>query len=229
MLPKIAKPTKTEKLPSTGAPVIFRPMKYREEKVLLMAREGNDPAERGQAVLNVVEACLEGDTTGLTVFDVDYLFVKIRAASISDVTRVTLVDQEDGKPREFVVNLTDVGVPLPVRNPTKTIKVDEDFALVLQEIPAEALRDPELYEDEARSLVRWSIKEVWQGEKRFDLSLEPRTSVNSWIEDLDLSTIAEIREWITNAPRLNYVIEYKNDMGSDRRYVLSTLSDFFTL
>jgi hypothetical protein len=119
MLPKIDLPTFTLKVPSTGEEGTFRPFVVKEEKLLLMASESNDSDEIIKTTKQVINNCLvSGDINvdKLAFFDIDYLFIALRAKSIGEVIdlRYKCRNEVEGKPCLHVfdvqLNITDYEV-----------------------------------------------------------------------------------------------------------------------
>ena len=86
-LPKIVTPEYSIQLKSVKTPVRFRPYLVKEEKLFLTAKESNDPKEIERAVLQVIKNCTFGevDVDNLPTFDVEYLFLQLRAKSVNNV------------------------------------------------------------------------------------------------------------------------------------------------
>ena len=72
-------------LPSTGELKNFRPFLVKEEKILLIAQETGSYKEILQAIEDVIESCVDGieNASSLPVFDVEYLFLRLRAKSVN--------------------------------------------------------------------------------------------------------------------------------------------------
>lgn len=86
-LPKIQTPTYELKLPSNGKEILVRPFLVKEEKLLLMAAESKDEEEIIRTTKQVINNCLisgEVDIEKLPFFDIDYLFIALRAKSIGE-------------------------------------------------------------------------------------------------------------------------------------------------
>jgi hypothetical protein len=127
-LPKIVTPEYTIQLKSIKAPVRYRPYLVKEEKLFLTAKESDDPKEVERAVLQVIKNCTFGevDVDNLPTFDVEYLFLQLRAKSVNNVLdlryecRNTLRDKsqrtsetDDGRCHNTVtlkVNLNDIAI-----------------------------------------------------------------------------------------------------------------------
>ena len=80
-LPKLNTPKYYTTVPSTGTEVEFRPYQVREEKMLMIASESQDERQVVGAMKDLIDACTFGvvDITKLTMFDLEYLFVKLRS------------------------------------------------------------------------------------------------------------------------------------------------------
>ena len=57
-LPTIATPTYELKLPSTGKKLKYRPFLVKEEKILILALESQNPNEITNAVKDVLKKCI---------------------------------------------------------------------------------------------------------------------------------------------------------------------------
>ena len=89
-LPKIATPTYELELPSSGETIKYRPFLVKEEKLLVIALESEDNKQITNAIKAVIKGCIL--TKGIKVetlptFDIEFLFLNIRAVSY---TRLTL-------------------------------------------------------------------------------------------------------------------------------------------
>lgn len=120
MSSKIVLPTYIAKLPSTGKSVQFRPFSVKEEKTLLLALQEDSIETLAVTIKNLVSICTDGkvDTTKTPYFDVEYLFLQIRAKSIGEVVDlVGTCDCAPNKTTEFSVDIADVTIePKPTGN-----------------------------------------------------------------------------------------------------------------
>lgn len=90
-LPQLTSPTYDVKLFSLPTPVTLRPYTVAEEKIFLMAKESGAPEDVERAVRQILTNCTFGkvDITKLPSFDVEFLFIQLRARSVSNM--VTLI------------------------------------------------------------------------------------------------------------------------------------------
>ena len=81
MLPRIDTPTYELTLPSTKKKLKFRPFLVKEEKILLMAQEGDTSEEKIDAVKQIIRNCIlqDIDVDRLSTFDIEYIFIQLRS------------------------------------------------------------------------------------------------------------------------------------------------------
>ena len=85
MLPKIDVPTYEIEIPSSKEKIKVRPFTVKEEKLLLMAMESKDVNEIVNTVKQIISNCIingKVDVDKIPFFDIDFLFIFLRAKSI---------------------------------------------------------------------------------------------------------------------------------------------------
>ena len=97
-LPKLNTQTFELNVPSTDEKVKYRPFLVKEEKILLQAQEG-EQKEMFNALSDVVRACTfdKVDIDKLPSFDIEYMFLKIRAKSVGEKVKLNLAFPGDEK------------------------------------------------------------------------------------------------------------------------------------
>jgi hypothetical protein len=232
-LPKTKHPLFETKVPSTGKPLYYRQMLVRDEKILLIAKASEDETDIYRAVKQVVNNCImdEHDVDKFTTFDIEYLFLKIRAVSIGNLIELAFNDNGDKKEYKFMIDIEDVKIVYP-EDVDKMVEVDEDTIIQLRYPPATLFDDERAVGDSDDSyefIASKCIDKVFHGDDVYlgdDCSDE---ELLEYIKDLSSKSYKKVRDFITNMPRLSYVIEYQNTEGTERRIPLTTLTDFFTL
>ena len=234
-LPKIEYPINDITVPSLQKKIKFRPMLVKEEKILLMAKASEDDNDIFNAVLQVVNNCAvsEGfDVTKLAIFDLEYLFLKIRAFSIGETTEVSFKDNEDEKVYDFEIDLNTIEVVFP-ENTKNTINITDNSGFTLRYPPATLYSDKEFLSLEPNKvfdrLVLECLDKIFDGEQVYQASLYKKEELQDFVESLPIKTYDEIRLFFLNVPSIKHEIKYTNKMGSERTIVLRNLSDFFIL
>lgn len=235
-LPKINYPIFTIELPSTKEKLKFRPMLVKEEKILLMAKTSGDDTDIMISIKQIINnCCLEQNfnVDEITLFDLQYIFIQLRANSISDILELKYIDNEDQKEYAFEVNLKEVKVNFPEKQ-NMTIAINDTTGLIMKYPSTSLYNDREFMNlnDENESFLRLvakSVDTVYDKDKNYPAKDYKEMEMVAFIENLDYKTLDKMREFIANIPHIEHKMEYKNTFGTERKIVLRTLNDFFML
>jgi len=232
-LPKIEHPIFKIKIPSSKREVRFRPFLVKEEKILLIAKTSEQENDILLAIKQVVNNCALDDINidKLALFDVEYLFLRIRAQSVNNIVSVTYRDNEDETDYDFDIDLNNVVVTFPL-NLDKTVKLSETSGIVMKYPEASLYDDKDFLnsgEEAFYQLVLRCIEKFYDAETVYDTKNYTIKEISEYVDNLDVKTFDKIRDFILNQPKLNYIIDYKNKLGNDRKIELTSLTDFFTL
>ena len=233
-LPKISYPINDVKIPSLNKSFKFRPFLVKEEKLLLMAKESQTPSDILQAIKQVVNNCsidIKFDADRLAIFDLEYIFLRLRAMSVDNVVKVTYKDYEDEKNYDFDIDLNKVEVDFPKEFDNKVVVTDKSG--IILKYPSASLYDDKEFinseKDYMFELIVRCVDKIYENENVFEAKDYSLKEIREFLENLDVKTFDKIREFLLNLPKLKYVIEYKNSLGNDRKIELNSLNDFFTL
>lgn len=234
-LPKITTPVFDVTIPSSKKKIKVRPMLVKEEKILLIARESGDQGDILNAIKQVVNNCImddDFDVNKLCIFDLEFLFIRLRAISINNITRVAYKDNEDEKIYQFDINLDEVKVIFP-ENIDKKIVINDETGVTLK-YPDTTLYTDTFFLNKSETelfehLIINCIETVFDGDKVYYARDFSKEELIEFIENLDVNTFNKFREFTSNLPKVEYVIKYKNDFGNERKIVLNALNDFFSL
>lgn len=127
-LPTIATPTFELILPSNGKKIKYRPFLVKEEKVLILALETGDTADITRSIKDVLKACIL--TRGVKVdqlptFDIEYLFLNIRARSVGETIKLLVNCPDDGGQTQVTVEV-DISEVQVIKDKSHSIDIDID-------------------------------------------------------------------------------------------------------
>lgn len=233
-LPKIKHPIFEFVVPSTGKKEPFRPFLVKEEKILLMAKSSEDSADILRAVKQVVNNCALNDSFDvdrLAIFDIEYLFIQLRAISVNNIVKLSYRDNEDQEIYDFHIDLKDVKVQFPEKV-ERVIKITDSMGIQMRYPSASILDDNTLMEagdDAFYELILRCIDKIYDGDDIFDPSDYTKEEVEAFLDDFGVGVFDKIQQFMTNVPRILHKLEYKNKNGNDRVIELTSLADFFTL
>ena len=236
-LPKITQPEFEITLPVIKKKIKFRPFLVKEEKILLVGKEGN-AAEQMSAMLqilrNVVLSPKNFNPMDLTVTDIEYLFMHIRGKSVDNLVKLKYQDKEDEQLYDFEVDLNIVE-PRIVKDRSYNIPVGK-LTIELTDPTIDMISksgldmDTNLAEgkttsDMIFSLLSQCLVKVWDDEQVYDdFTADEATE---FFKSIDVNTFQKIQNFFETAPRLEHRLQYTNTLGNEREIVLRGLSDFF--
>lgn len=234
LLPKIEHPTFKIKVPSTDKVHTFRPFLVKEEKLLLMAKESNSTSDILSAIRQIVNNCSvddKFDIDRLALFDLEYIFLKLRSASIDNNVKVAYRDLEDNKLYSFEVNLEEVEVKFPKKKVDNVVKITESSGIVLKYPPASIYGDKDFLENSKEhmfDLIVRCIDSIYTNEEVFEAKNIERKEIEDFLDSLDIKTFKNIQDFLMTTPKLYKEIVYENSTGKKKKIVLKSLNDFFT-
>ena len=229
-LPEIATPIYTLTIPSSKKRVKYRPFLVKEQKLLILAMENEDQEQILDAITNTIKACLitKIDMTTLALFDIEYLFLQIRARSISEEIEMRVTCADDGETTvdvKFMVD--DVKVNFP-KGHTNIIKLDDDLTIEMQYPDLDYFAKINFMDEKVDEyeLVAKCIKRVYVGED--DFTSDSLDESKEWVEGLTNNQFEKIQSFFETMPTLRHVLKVKNPKTKVvNEVVLEGLSDFF--
>ena len=229
-LPEIATPIYTLTIPSTKKKVKYRPFLVKEQKLLILAMENEDQEQILDAITNTIKACLitKVDMATLALFDIEYLFLQIRARSISEEIEMRVTCADDGETTvdvKFMVD--DVKVNFP-KGHTNIIKLDDNLTIEMQYPDLDYFAKINFMDEKVDEyeLVAKCIKRVYVGED--DFTSDSLDESKAWVEGLTNNQFEKIQSFFETMPTLRHVLKVKNPKTKVvNEVVLEGLSDFF--
>ena len=229
-LPEIATPIYTLTVPSTKKRVKYRPFLVKEQKLLILALENDDQEQILDAITKTIQNCLHTKikVEDMALFDIEYLFLQIRARSISEEIEMKVTCADDGETTvdvKFMVD--DVKVNFP-KGHTNVIKIDDDLTVEMKYPDLDYFTKVNFIgeEPDAYELVAKCIKRVYVGED--DYSADSVEESKKWVEGLTNAQFDKIQAFFETMPTLKHVLKVKNPKTKvANEVVLEGLSDFF--
>ena len=169
-LPVINVPTYKANIPSTKEETTFRPFLVKEEKILLLALEDGGDDAIAQAIKQIIYNCTfqEIDPNQLATFDLEYIFLRIRAKSVGEVAKVQVLCEDDGETYvETEVPLDKVKVNFPEGH-TNHIKLTEEVGVMMSYPDMnemyKGIGEDQNTIDFSLDLIKVAIAQVYEGE-----------------------------------------------------------------
>jgi len=234
-LPILTTPTYELEVPSTDEKIKYRPFLVKEEKILLIALESGNTEDIVQAVKSIVEECTFNKLNlgDMPMFDVEYIFLNIRAKSVGEVSKLRLLCPDDGKTyTEVEVNLTEVLVQVE-KDHTNKIELTDEMGIYMKYPTIDSFAQTGITEVTATNMldvISTCVAQIYdkKGEEIFDAKDQTKEEVIQFIEQLNTKQFAELQKFFDTMPKLKHVVKIENPETKVKNDILlQGLSDFF--
>ena len=234
-LPTINTPTYELEVPSTDQKIKYRPFLVKEEKLLLIAMESGKQEEVVEAVKGIVEECTYNKLNlgSLPMFDVEYIFLNIRAKSVGEVSNLRLKCPDDEETYADVeVDLSKVQVQVEKGHSPK-IKLTDEMGLVMAYPSIDSFSKTGITDITAENMlevISSCIHQVYdkKGEEVFDAKDQSKKELTEFIESLNTTQFRAVQQFFDTMPKLKHVVTIENPNTKVKTdVVLQGLNDFF--
>jgi len=236
-LPKIAAPTYTLELPSTGQEINYRPFLVKEEKVLVIALESEENKQITNAIKTVIKNCIL--TKGIKVetlptFDIEYLFLNIRGKSVGEEIEVNVICPDDEVTQVPVtIDLDDIQVQ---KNDEHTNKIKLDDTLMME------MKYPSLDEfiknnfdfndensmDQSFNLIASCVSNIFSEDEVWAAEDCTKKELKEFLEQMNSAQFKDIEKFFETMPKLSHKIKITNPKTKvESEVVLEGLASFF--
>ena len=227
-LPKLNTPVYEAILPSTDKVIKFRPFLVKEEKVLLTAMEDGSQTALMNAIKTILKNCVQGnlDVERLPLFDIEYLFLKLRSKSIGEISEIGLkcTDMECGGVNQLSINMDEIEVTKPEGHNRK-IMISDDVG-VMMSYPV--MKTSGITEEDGMAIVKDCIEMIFTEEETHERDSFTSKELDEFIDSMDTKQFAKIKEFFDTMPKLQHTINYKCEKcGEDKEITLQGLDSFF--
>ena len=216
-LPKLNTPTYELEIPSTDEKIKYRPFLVKEEKILMIAMESQDQKQIVQAVKDIVSACTYDklNIDEMPMFDVEYVFLQIRAKSVGEESKLKILCPDDGKTYAPVtVDLTKVEVQVDEGH-TNKIELTKDTGLIMT-YPTfktmDSLGDTKLKSENMLDVISSCILQIYEGkgEKVYDAKDQTQKELTDFIEQMNTEQFKKVQKFFDTMPKLKHKVKVKN-------------------
>lgn len=232
-LPKITYPIFDVTIPSTNAKVKMRPFLVKEEKLLLIAQTSGSSSDVIQSIKQVINNCILDpiDVDLLTTFDLEYLFIKLRSKSVNNMIDIFYKDVDDGENYKVQIDLEKVEI---LKDPDHSNKIDigNGLGIILRYPKADMVdrvgdvtNEVEMYFE----VVKYCIEKIFDDDNVYNVDDYTPEDLTEFVTTLDVNTFKKVQRFIETMPRIYYETSYTDKSGVEKKVILQTLNDFFTL
>jgi len=242
MLPKIDVPIYEVKLISSGKLIQFRPFLVKEQKLFLMNTENDDVESTVKVIRQVLKNCVlsDIDIDSLPIFDLEYLFMHLRARSVSEVVELkyrcnnTVKNDKDeekdcGHINSISFNVLEIKPTLTEGHTTK-FQLNDKVGIIMKyptfEIMQKSLGKSE--SDIIMDLIYSSIDQVYDENTVYHMKDNTRDEIIEFIDGMQQKDLENIRKFFDTMPKLKKEIDYKcTKCGYQEHITLEGVQSFF--
>ena len=239
MLPKIDVPIYDLSIPSTGQEIKVRPFNVKEEKLLFMAVEAGDAEEIVKTVKQVINNCiLNGDVNidKLPFFDIDYIFIFLRAKSIGESVEVNVTcnnELEDGRRCgnvfEADMDIAKVDI-IKNENLNDDIKLDRNKGVKMKYPTYSLMKHLEAVApiDKKTVIIVNSIDRIYDEKGMYSAKDYTKEQLTEFVEGLTEEKYKKLEEYVDNFPTFAARLDVKcPKCGFEHHVRYTDFTDFF--
>ena len=241
-LPKIDVPIYEATLPSNNQVVKFRPFLVKEQKLLLMSAQSTDTKEVIDSIKNILKNCIitELDIDILPVFDLEFLFLNLRARSVNEVVDIKYkcnnqLPDGEGELKtcngsvEYKIDVLEIK-PEFGENHSNKVEITENLGMVLRYPTFEMMKRIEnKKEDEAVfELLMECIEYIYDKENIYYTKDTERDDLVEFIDNLQQKHLESIKVFFDSMPKIKKELDFIcPKCGLEDKIVLEGVQSFF--
>ena len=236
-LPKIATPTYELVLPSTGKTIKYRPFLVKEEKILILALESEDPKQITNAIKTTLKSCIS--TRGIKVedlptFDIEYIFLNIRGKSVGESIDVLVTCPDDGETQvEHKIYIDEIQIEKDEKH-SPDIKLDQSLTLRMK-YPSlnEFVKNNFNISDDntlqaSMDIIASCIDVVYSEDESWAAADCTKKELDQWLETLNTNQFKEIESFFETMPKLTHKVKVTNpNTKVESEVTMEGLQSFF--
>ena len=213
-LPKLETPIYETELPSTGKKIKYRPFLVKEQKLLLIAQESKDTKETMQSMTQLIDSCTFNKINTLTspLFDIEYLFLRIREKSVGSKITIMITCPDDNETKVPVkMDLTDVNVQMTAGH-TNEIKISKDIKIIMKYPLLSDIAKVEIEgsDNSVFSILQQCVNEIHHGDTIYHKVDMTDKDLEEFIDSFSTQQFELVTEFFETMPKLRHVVNVTN-------------------
>jgi len=215
-------------LPSSKTKVWFRPILVKEEKKLVVVQQFGSGNEIIRAMIETIQDCFEiKDAHLLPVFDLEYLFLKLRSKSIGSIIDLSFVCNETGEKIKTKINLDEIEVQFHPDH-TQEVLLDNQVRIKMRYPNANDFMDIDIGDPD--SLYKLSLKcidKIQTVSELIDCKDQSEQELEEFLDNLTPANFTNITNFFETMPKIEKEIQYVTTDGVNRSLLIKGIKDFF--
>ena len=243
-LPKIDVPTYETTLISSGKKIKYRPFLVKEQKLFLMASQSSDEKETIDVVKQVLNNCIisDIDVDDLPTFDLEHLFMQLRARSVGEVVNLkyncnnTLKDDkgEDkvcGGLVKFDLNILDIKPTIDPEHSNK-IEITDKLGIVMKYPTLGMVKNFDNLQSESidtiMEVIVSCIDFIYDTDQMYYAKDSTKEELMEFVDNLQQDDLEKIQKFFTTMPKISKPLDFKcGKCGYEEKIVVEGIQNFF--
>ena len=201
----------------------------------MIAMESKDNAQIVNAVKDIVSECTFNklDVSSMPMFDVEYIFLNIRAKSVGEISKLKLLCPDDKKTYADVeLDLTKVEVQVE-NDHTNKIELTDSMGMIMTYPTIDSFQDSGIKNINAENMldvISSCVLQIYEnnGEKVYQAKDQTKKELTEFIESMNTNQFKQVQAFFDTMPKLKHTVKVKNPKTKKSSDVtLNGLNDFF--
>ena len=243
-LPKIDVPTYETTLISSGKKVKYRPFLVKEQKLFLMASQASDEKETIDVVKQVLNNCIisDIDVDDLPTFDLEHLFMQLRARSVGEVVNLkyncnNTVKDDKGEDKvcgglvKFDLNILDIK---PIIDPehNNKIEISDKLGIVMKYPTLGMVKNFDNLQSESidtiMDVIVSCIDFIYDADQMYYAKDSTKEELMEFVDNLQQDDLEKIQKFFTTMPKISKPLDFKcGKCGYEEKIVVEGIQNFF--
>jgi hypothetical protein len=235
-LPKPPVPTYELVIPSTKKTIKYRPFLVKEEKILLIAMESQDEKMIRDSVIEILRNCIiskDVKIEQLAMFDVEYIFLRIRSKSVGEKVQIKLTCKDDEKTQvNYELDLDKVEIQFSKKH-SSNVKLNENGGLIMKYPGFEQFIKTQILQknpstEEIFEIVADCVDKIYEEDEVWEAISLTKKDILEYIENLTSKQFEKVQEFFSTMPVLSHTVKITNpNTNIESVYEIEGLSNFF--
>ena len=235
-LPKLNVPVYEAVLPSTEKVIKYRPFLVKEEKLLFTAQESGEEAVL-PAVKQIIKNCVQGelDIDNMPLFDIEYLFLRLRAKSVGEEVTLGLkpwgCPKNNGELCEFTtevsINLEEIKCVKDEKHTSK-IMLDDKIGIMMKYPDISHLNMKGSENEMGLKVIKKCINMIFTEEETYERDSYTDKELDEFVDSLNTKQMEQIKNFFDTMPVLKHTVKYTcKTCNEEKETTVQGLQSFF--
>lgn len=234
-LPKINSPLYELTIPSTEKKIKYRAFVVKEEKILLLALESQEQEEITNAIIQIINNCVQSkiDIDSLSTFDIEYIFLNIRAKSVGEELEFSITCPDDGETQvEVTIDIDAIKVHKDDKHDS-VIDLGNGYFVKMKYPTMKYIADKKNIEtksviDSTFDYAVDCIEQIYNEEEVWEAANSTRKELVEFVESLNSKQYQKIQDFFNTMPKLKHTVMITNPKtGVESEVTIEGLANFF--